>query len=186
MSGSPNTTNRLPVPVAYESDIGVDVPRQAAQPGFDRVDGFADGGEAAALDDTGDGAQFVRGALAGVVPHGDGGGQVAEGDVIAAEGLQRQVGVRRLVFGVGVDQRRRLVGQHLAQQSGHGLSLGEPLPAQFRQRPGRLGLVEAEEAGHPAVFEAKMVEAVEDPRPGQVGKTQHRQRADVPVAQHRL
>lgn len=33
------------------TDVGVDMPRQAAQPRLDRVDGFADGGEAQAVDD---------------------------------------------------------------------------------------------------------------------------------------
>jgi hypothetical protein len=45
-------------------DIGIDLSRQAGEPGLDRIDGFADAGEAQAVDDTFDRADLVLDALA--------------------------------------------------------------------------------------------------------------------------
>src|SRR3546814_3502286 len=49
-----------------------------------------------------------------------------------------------------------------------------------------LGLVEREEARHPAIGEVLMVERVEKPRPGQVREPEDGERAQMPLAQHRL
>ena len=43
--------------------VGVGVARQAAEPGLDRVQALADGGEAAAVDDALDGQQLLVGLL---------------------------------------------------------------------------------------------------------------------------
>lgn len=64
--------------------VGVDLPRQAAQPGFDGIHGLADAGEAEAVDHALDGAHPVLDTGAVLVPNGDGGGQMAEADMIAA------------------------------------------------------------------------------------------------------
>ena len=111
---------------------------------------------------------------------------MAEGDVVAAQGLQRQIGIGHLVVGVGIEKLDRLVVEHLAQQRGDRFALGEPLPAQAGQFLGRLRLVERDEAGHPAIGEIQVIEGVENPRPGQVGKAEDGQRAQMRLAQHRL
>ena len=73
--------------------------------------------------------------------------------MIAAERLQRQIGIDDLVVGVAVEQLRRLVVHHLAQHRGDRLALVEPLPAELGQRLGRVGLVERDEARDPAIGE---------------------------------
>ena len=109
--------------------IGVGVAGQAAEPGFDRVQGLADGDEAAPVDDALDGQQLVAGQLGIGIADDDRGGEEAEGDVVLAELLQRLVGIGGLVVGVGIDQRRLAIEHHLAQDHRHRLALGEPLPA---------------------------------------------------------
>ena len=112
-------------------------------------------GEAGAVDDPLDGADLLlrRGAVG--VHHGDGGGEVAERDMIAAERLKREVGIDHLVVGIGIEELDRLIVDHLAQQRGDRLAFVEPLPAQLRQRLRRLGLVERDEARHPAVGKSR-------------------------------
>ncbi|NIJ35164.1 hypothetical protein FHS98_003568 [Sphingomonas oligoaromativorans] len=66
--------------------------------------------------------------------------------MVAAERLEREVGVRHLVVGVAVEKLRRLIVQHLAQQRRDRLALVEPLAAEFGQQSGRIGLVERDEA----------------------------------------
>ena len=109
------------------ADVGVNMPRQARQPGLDRVDAFADRGEAERMDDALGGAQLFFGARAVAVRHGDRRREIAEGDMIAAERLQRGIGVDDLVVGVAVEQLRRLVVHDFAQQGGQRLALVEPL-----------------------------------------------------------
>ena len=65
--------------------------------------------------------------------------------MVAAELLQREVGIGDLVVGVAVEQLDRLVVHHLAQQGGDGLALVEPLAPKPGQRLGRVGLVERDE-----------------------------------------
>ena len=101
-----------------------------------------------------------------VVPDGDRRGDIGLADEVGAELLQRGVGVERLVGGVGVEQRRRLVGHHLLQDRGDRLALGEPLPADLGQQLGRVGLVEADRAGRPAIGKGQPVELVEQAGPG--------------------
>ena len=47
--------------------IGIDVAGQAAEPGFDRIDALADGGEARAMDDALDRPQLFVGACWSVI-----------------------------------------------------------------------------------------------------------------------
>ena len=95
--------------------VGVGVAGQAAEPGLDRIQALADGGDAAAVDDALQAEQLLLGAGGVLIGDDDGGGQVAEGDIIGAERFQGRVGVGRLALGVGIDQRRLAVEHHLAQ-----------------------------------------------------------------------
>src|SRR3546814_7019511 len=79
------------------------------------------------------------------IGHGDRRGQMPEGNMIAAERLEREVGVEHLVIGIAVEQLCRLIVHDFANQRGDRLALVEPLSAQLRQRLGRLGLVERSE-----------------------------------------
>jgi len=106
--------------------------------------------------------------------------------MIAAQGLKRRIGIERLVVGIAIDQWRRLIGQHLAQDSSDRLALGEPLPTQAGQDLGRRRLVERDEARHPAIGEVLMVERVENAGAGGVRETKDGQRAQMLLAQHRL
>ena len=51
------------------ADVGVDMAGQAAEPGFDGVDGFADAGEIATLNSLLDQAQFLFGGAGVFVPN---------------------------------------------------------------------------------------------------------------------
>ena len=115
------------------ADIGVDMARQAAEPGFDRVDRLAHAGEVAALDGLLDEPQPLVGGPRILVPDGDGGGDIGFADEVGAELLQRRVGVERLVGGVAVQQHRGLVGHHLLQDRRDRFALGKPLPADAGQ-----------------------------------------------------
>ena len=99
---------------------------QRAQPGLDGVDLLADAGEAQTVDDPLDQPDLLVGQRAVGVGDGDGGGQVAEGDMVAAQGLEREIGVGELVVGVAVGQGDRLVADHLAQDLDDGFALVEP------------------------------------------------------------
>jgi hypothetical protein len=61
---------------------------------------------------------FSSARVAVLVGDGDRRGEIAEGDIVAAERLQRLVGIDDLVVGVAVEQLRGLVVHHLAQQRG--------------------------------------------------------------------
>jgi hypothetical protein len=60
-------------------DIGIGLARQRGKPGFDRIDGLADAGEAQAIDDPFSRADLVLDAGAIRIGDGDGGGEIAEG-----------------------------------------------------------------------------------------------------------
>ncbi len=98
------------------------------------------------------------------VEHRHRGGEVAEGDLIAAQLLQGGIGVGGLVAGIGIDQRAFLLKDRFAQQRDDVLALGEPLAPQAPQFPFRLGFVQAQEARTPAIRKAQAVEVVQDPR----------------------
>ena len=124
------------------ADIGVDMSRQAAKPGLDRVDGPSpmqvksrpwivfSMSRSRSLGDT-----------RILVPDGDRGGDIGLADEIGAEFLQRGVRVERLVRGIAVHQHRRLVGHHLLEDRYDQLALGEPLATDLAEQLGRVGLV---------------------------------------------
>ena len=113
-------------------------------------------------------------------------GQIAEGDMVAAERLQSQIGVDHLVVGVAVEQLGGLVVDHLAKHRGDRLALVEPLPAQLGQRLRGFGLVERDEPRHPAIAEILVIEGVEDPGPAEVREAQDGEGAQMRFAEHRL
>jgi hypothetical protein len=164
--------------------VGVGVARNRRQPRIHGVERFGDGDEAPALDDALHHAQLLVGHGGIGIEHGHRGGDVAEGDLIAAQLLQGRVRIGRLVAGVGIDQRAFLLEDRFAQQRDDVLALGEPLAAQAPQLPFRLGFVQAEKARAPAVGKAQAVEVVQNPRPGRGREAPHRHHAQVLVAQH--
>ncbi len=163
--------------------VRIGVAGDGRQPSIDRVERFGDSDEPASLDDALHHAQlFVR--HAGIrVHHGDGGRQVAEGDLIAAQLLQGGISVGRLVAGVGINQRRLLLEDGFSQERDHVLALGKPLAAQAAEFLFCFGFVHADKARTPAVAEAQAVEVVQNPRPGRSRETSHRHHAQVLVAQ---
>ena len=60
---------------------------------------------------------FSSARVAILVEDGDRRRQITEGDMIAAQRLQRQIGIDHLVVGVGIEKLDRLVVQHFAQQA---------------------------------------------------------------------
>jgi len=146
------------------ADIGIGVSRQAAKPCVNRVDGLGHGGEVTALNDLLDQAQLLlRHARVGI-PNGDGGRNIGHACHVRPKLLQRHVGVERLVGGVGVHEGGCLVGHHFLEDRGDGLALGEPLPPDFGQQPGRLRLVHEDGAGGPAIGKGKPVQFIQNPR----------------------
>ncbi|KWT98633.1 hypothetical protein APY03_0275 [Variovorax sp. WDL1] len=164
--------------------VGVGVARNGRQPRIHGVERFRDGDEAASLNDTLHHAQLLVGHGRVGIEHRHRGGEVAEGNLIAAQLLQGCVGVGRLVAGVGIDQRAFLLEDRFAQERDDVLALGEPLAAQASQLPFRLGFVQAEKARAPAVGKAEAVEVIQNPRPGRGREAPHRHHAQVLVAQH--
>src|SRR3546814_7508437 len=109
------------------ADIGIDLPGERAEPVLDRVDALADAGEAEPVDDALDSADLVLDAAAVLIGDGERRRQITEGDMVATQCLQGEIGVRRLVVGVAVEQLRRAVVDDLAQQRCDRLALVEPL-----------------------------------------------------------
>ncbi|SAE89890.1 Uncharacterised protein [Enterobacter cloacae] len=165
--------------------IRIGIAGNGRQPGIDRVQGFGDGDEAPALDDALHHAQLFIGSGRVGVEHRHRGGEVAEGDLIAAQLLQGGIGIGRFVAGVGIDQRAFLLEDGFAQQRHHVLALGEPLAAQAAQLLFRLGFVHADKARTPAVAKAQAVEVVQQARPGGSRKAPYRHHPQVLVAQRR-
>ncbi len=149
--------------------IGVDVSRQGGEPGLGCVDGLLDGGKTAAIHDALGGTQLFVGAGFVLVGDDKGRGDIAVGDEIGAEFLQRGVGVRHLVVGIGIDEHGLLVGEHLLDDGGDRLALGEPLPAVTANDLLGLGLVEGNEPRGPPIGETEMIEFVEDSRRRRAG-----------------
>ncbi|KAG1076752.1 hypothetical protein G6F40_017274 [Rhizopus arrhizus] len=76
------------------------MPRNRGQPRIHGVERFGDGDEAAPLDDALHHAQLLVGHGRVGVEHRHRGGEVAEGDLIAAQLLQGGIGVGGLVAGI--------------------------------------------------------------------------------------
>ena len=168
------------------ADIGVNMAGQRAEPGLYRIDALANAGKTQSVDDPLNGAGFIVSGPGVHVDHRDGGGEIAETDMTAAKRLQGRVGVTRLVVGVAINQGRRLIGQHFAQDGGDRLAPGEPLPPQPGQNPGRRRLVERDKPCHPAIGKILMVERIKKAGAGDIRKTEDGQGAQMLIAQHRL
>ena len=148
------------------ADIGIDMARQASEPGFDRVDRLAHAGEVAALDGLLHEPKTILSNDGILVPDGHGRGDVGLGHDVGAQLLQGEVGIVRLVGGVGVQQDRGLAGHHLLQDRHDRLALGKPLTADAPQHLGGIGLVEADGARGPPIGKGQPVQVVEQTRPG--------------------
>ncbi len=122
--------------------VCIDMAGQTAEPGVHRVHRLDHRREVAALDDLLDQPQFFVGKTRVGVPDRDRGGDIGHAGDVGAELLQGHVRVGGLVGGVGVHQHRLFVGHHLLEDRGNRLALGEPLPPNFGQQLGRVGLVE--------------------------------------------
>ena len=168
------------------TDIRVGVSGQAAEPCINRVDALGHGGEVAALNDLLDQAQLLVGKARVGIPYGDGRRDVGHARHVRPKLLQRHVGVERLVGGVGVHKRGRLVGHHLFQNRGDALALGEPLATDAGQQPGRIGLVEQDRARAPPVGERQPVHFVEQARRRRGRESHDGQHAQMCVAKARL
>src|SRR5215475_7905204 len=90
--------------------IGVDMPRQAAKPGFDRVDGLRHAGEVTALDYLLDEPELLVGNTSILIPNRDCRGDIDLSDDVGAKLLECGIGIERLVAGVAIDEHRGLVG----------------------------------------------------------------------------
>ncbi len=148
------------------ADVGVSVSRQGPEPSLDRVDRLHHAGEVAALDGPLHQPQLGVGHGGVLVPDHDCRRDEGLADQIGPEVLERGVSVEGFVIRVGVQQRRRLVGHNLLQDRGNRLALGEPLPADFGDELGRIGLVETNGPGGPPVGEGQPVQLVEQAGPG--------------------
>jgi hypothetical protein len=84
------------------ADVGVDVARQTAEPGLDRIHRLAHAGEVASLDGLFDQAQTIVGNARVLVPDRHGRGDISLPDEIGAELLQGHICVERLVGGVRI------------------------------------------------------------------------------------
>ncbi len=168
------------------ADIGVGVAGQASQPRLDCVHALGDHGEVAPLDDLFDESQLFRcnGGIA--VPHRYGGSDIGHAGIVGAQFLERGVGIGRLVRGVAVEQRRRLVGHDLLQDRGDRFALGEPLPPDPGQQLGRIRLVEHDRAGRPAILESEPVQLIEQTGKGGARKAGDGERAQMMLAKARF
>jgi hypothetical protein len=166
--------------------VGVGVAWQGPQPGVDGVDRLNHAGEIPALDDLLDQPKlFVRSAEI-LVPHGHRRGAESLSGDVGTEFLQGCISVDRLVVGVRIQKRRRLVGHDLFQDRGDRLSLGEPLPADLGDELRGVGLVEENCPGRPAVREGETIEFVQDPGGCGGREANDRENAQIGVAQSRL
>lgn len=146
------------------ADIGVKMAREAPEPGVDRIDAFADGDKAAAIEDAFNLLRFGVGVGDIDIRNNDAAGEIPKSDIVAPKFLQRRIRVRRLVVGVSVEEDAFLIEQRLLDDCGDRLPLGEPLPAVFADLFGRDLLVERNEPRRPAIGEAEAIERVEKAR----------------------
>ncbi len=168
------------------ADIGVNMAGQRTQPGFHRIDALTDGREPEPVDDALNRPNLLLDAGAVGIGNRDRGREVPERDMIAAQCLQGQVGIDHLVVGVAIEKLDRLVVDDLAQERGDGLPLVKPLAPEPGQRLGRVGLVERDEARHPAIAERLVIERVQNPRTAEVREAEDGQGAKVLLAELRL
>ncbi len=168
------------------ADVGVGVAGQRSQPGLHGVDRLGHAGEVAALNGLLDQPELGAGRGGVLVPDRHRRRDKGLADHVRAQVLQGGVRVERLVVRVGIQERGGLVGHHLLQDGGDGLALGEPLTADLRDQLGRVGLVEADRAGRPAVGKGQPVQLVEQPRPGRGRKARDGQDPQMGRAEARL
>ena len=168
------------------ADIGIDLPRQRPKPGFDGVQRLADRREPAPIDHALHGACalfdfFTRG------PHqGQRGRDIAIGDKIRAEFLQRCIGIGGLVVGIIVEKCGLFVEQCLPQDRADGFPLRKPVSPLLGEELFGLGLVHRDVSRCPAIGEAKPVEFIQHAGQCRGRKAQQGQRREVRLANPRL
>lgn len=134
------------------ADIGVDVSGQAAESGLDRIDGFRHAGEIGALDHLFDQTQLFVGGARIDIPDRNGSSDKGFSDLIRAQFLKGRISIDRLIVRIGIKKSRRLVGHHLFQYRRDRLALGKPLTPDFCEEPCRVGLIEHDGPGRPAIW----------------------------------
>src|SRR5215831_14601068 len=142
--------------------IGVDMPRQAAKPGFDRVDGLRHAGEVAALDRLLDEPELLVRDASILIPNRDCRGDVDLPDDIGTKLLECRIGIERLVARVGIDEHRGLVGHDLLEDRPNRLALGKPLLPDPGHNPRCVYLVQADRPRAPPIWKRKPVEVIEN------------------------
>ena len=162
------------------------MPRQAAEPRLDRVDRLDHAGEIPALDDLLDQAQLLVGGSGIVVPDRDGRGDVGLSNLSEPNSWSAaSASIALLWASVSRSAEASLVITSL-RIAAIDFALGEPLPPDPGQEFRRIGLVEHDRAGRPAVGEGEPVEVVENAGRGRRRKPDDGQDAQMRVAQHRL
>ena len=138
------------------------MPRQAPEPGVDRIDGLGHRGEVTALDDLLDEAQLFVGGARIAIPHRHRRGHIGDASIVRAQFLQGKIGIGSLVGRIAIDEDGSLIGHHFFQDRGDRLALGEPLAADLGQDLGCISLVEQDRAGGPAIGKSEPIEIVEE------------------------
>jgi len=109
------------------------------------------GHKAATIDDTlnrSDARFSDRGVL---IHNANGCRQISVRYIVAAQVLERRIGVNGFIISIAVDQGRRLIHQRFFEQRDNRLTFGEPLPPRFSDDLRGFALRERQEARHPAV-----------------------------------
>src|SRR6267142_840961 len=161
------------------TDVGVDMPWQAAEPSLDRIHRLNRAGEIPALDYLFDEAELFVGRRGLAIPNCDSCRDNGYPDLVRAQLLERGIGIHRLVMRVGIEKGRSLVGYHLLQDRGYRLSFGEPLPPDPGQEFRGIRLVEHDRAGRPTISERQAVQVVENPGRGRRRETYNGQDAQM-------
>ena len=117
---SPHSRHRHQVRQIQRGDDGlahvrVGMAWDRRQPGIHGVERFGNGHEAASLNHPLHHAQLLVGLRRVGIEHRHRRGDIAKGHLVAAQFLQRCIGIGGLVAGVGIDQRAFLLEDGFAQ-----------------------------------------------------------------------
>lgn len=123
------------------------MPRQTAEPSFDRVYRLRHDREIPALNDLLGKAELFVCSFCICVPDSQGRCHIGLTGNAGTEFLQRLVGVGRLVGSISVDQDGSFIGHDLLEDGCDRLALGKPLPANAGNQAGGIDLVEQDRAG---------------------------------------
>ena len=164
--------------------IGGNLTRQAALPGFKRIQAFILDDEAVGVEYLLHLMQLVHGLLQVFVPDRDGGGVLAIGHQIETQLLRGGIRIIGLVLRIGVEQAAGFTGSGFLEHHPDAFDLSRPVTAFLEYLAVGFTLVQADEAVHPAVFDIEVVEPVENARNGGLRETGYRKCGQVMVADH--